>query len=114
MGGNPQPCWTRKHSDLRRSQTTPVTECPALRPRWCFGYLLKSLMDYLVNTLTFNAHVLENPAIRKSFDDLLMSSMLALPHNKMDQLYEDQYNIVAPAVVRRAEEYMQAHLNDLS
>ena len=31
----PQPCCTRKHPDLPSSQTTPLTTCPARRPRWC-------------------------------------------------------------------------------
>jgi transcriptional regulator GlxA family with amidase domain len=41
-----------------------------------------------------------------------MTAMLSLPHNKMDQLYEDRSSVVAPAVVCRAEEYMQAHLKE--
>jgi AraC-like DNA-binding protein len=39
-----------------------------------------------------------------------MTTMLSLPHNKMDQLYEDRSSMVAPAIVYRAEEYMRAHL----
>jgi AraC-like DNA-binding protein len=74
------------------------------------GAMLKGLMDYLVNIFAFNDSVAKIPAIRESFDDLLMTAMLFLPHNKMDQLYEDRSSIVAPAVVRRAEEYMRAHL----
>jgi hypothetical protein len=29
----------RKHLALPSSQATPLTACPALRPRWCFGHL---------------------------------------------------------------------------
>ena len=32
--GNPQPCYTRKHTDLPSFQATPVTECPALYPEF--------------------------------------------------------------------------------
>ena len=74
------------------------------------GAMLKRLMDYLVNIFAFNDSVMKIPAIRESFDDLLMTAMLSLPHNKMDQLYEDRSSLVAPAVVYRAEEYMRAHL----
>ncbi len=74
------------------------------------GVMLKGFMDYLVDVLTFNDSVVSNPAIRKSFDDSLMTAMLSLPHNKLDQLYEDQSGMVAPAIVCRAEEYMRAHL----
>lgn len=75
------------------------------------GAMLKGLMDYLVDLFACNDSVMKTPAIRKSFDDLLMTAMLSLPHNKMDQLYEDRSSVVAPAVVYRAEEYMRAHLN---
>lgn len=74
------------------------------------GAMLKGLMEYLVDIFTFNESVMKNPAMRGSFDDLLMTAMLSLPHNKRNQLYEDKRNVIAPAVVRRAEEYMQAHL----
>lgn len=74
------------------------------------GAMLKGLMDYLVNLFASQDAVMENPAIRESFDDLLMTAMLSLPHNKRDLLHEDRSGLVAPAVVRRAEEYMRAHL----
>ncbi|NIV13674.1 MAG: helix-turn-helix domain-containing protein [Aliifodinibius sp.] len=74
------------------------------------GAMLKGLMDYLVNLFAVNDSVLAIPAIRKSFDDLLMTALLTLPHNKVDHLYEDRTGMVAPAIVRRAEEYMRANL----
>ena len=74
------------------------------------GAMLKGLMDHLVNIFAHNDSVMKSPAVRKGFDDLLLTSMLSLPHNKMDQLYEDRSSPVAPAVVYRAEEYMRDHL----
>ena len=74
------------------------------------GAMMKGIMDYLVELLADNYSVIKIPAIRKSFDDLLMNSMLALPHNKLDQIDESHSNMVAPAIVYRAEEYMRAHL----
>ena len=74
------------------------------------GAMLKGLMDYLVNVFAFNDSAMKIPAMQESFDDLLMTTMLSLPHNKIDKFYEDRSSSVAPAVVRRAEEYMQAHL----
>ena len=73
------------------------------------GAVLKGLMDHLVNIFALNDSVMKNPAIRESFDELLMTALLSLPHNKMDQLYEDRSSFVAPAIVRRAEDYMQAN-----
>lgn len=86
---------------LMFDRTVSVVEGP--------GAMLKGLMDYLVNLFAHNDSVMKIPAIRESFDDLLMTAMLSLPHNKMDQLSEDRSSSVAPAVVYRAEEYMRAH-----
>ncbi len=76
------------------------------------GAMLKGLMEYLVLNLAINDSVMKVSAIRKSFDELLINAMLALPHNKMDKLHEDRSSVVAPAVVCRAEEYMRAHLKN--
>ena len=76
------------------------------------GAMLKGLMEYLVSNLAINNSVMKVPAIRKSFDELLINAMLALPHNKVDLLHEDRSSVVAPAVVYRAEEYMRAHLKN--
>jgi AraC-like DNA-binding protein len=74
------------------------------------GAMLKGLMEYLVSNLAINDSAMKVPVIRKSFDELLMNAMLALPHNKVDRLHEDRSSAVAPAVVCRAEEYIRAHL----
>jgi AraC-like DNA-binding protein len=74
------------------------------------GAMLKGLMNYLVNLFEFNDTVMKNPAIRDSFDEVLMTALLSLPHNKMNQLSEDRSSFIAPAVVCRAEEYMRANL----
>ncbi len=76
------------------------------------GAMLKGLMEYLVLNLAINDSVMKVSAIRKSFDELLINAMLALPHNKVDKLHEDRSSVVAPAVVCRAEEYMRAHLKN--
>jgi hypothetical protein len=39
-------------------------------------------MDYLVHLLAVNNTVMKIPALRKGFDDLLMTAMRALPHDK--------------------------------
>ena len=36
-GAHDRILYTRKHLDLPSSQVTPMTACPALRPRWCPG-----------------------------------------------------------------------------
>jgi AraC-like DNA-binding protein len=74
------------------------------------GALLKGVMGYLVELFSKNESVNQMPAIRRSIDNLLMTTLLSLPHNKMDRLHENNSNAVAPAVVYRAEEYMLANL----
>ena len=74
------------------------------------GAVLKGIMQHLVDIATFNAAAMNNAFILKGFDELMMTTMLSLPHNKTDQLYKDHSSMVAPAVVYRAEEYMRAHL----
>jgi AraC-like DNA-binding protein len=76
------------------------------------GALLKRLMDNLVSLLGSDEEALKMPIILKSYQDLLMSAMLALPHNKTALLNEDRVRTVAPAVVRQAEEYMRSHLEE--
>lgn len=75
------------------------------------GAVLKGLMNCLANLFTSNAEAVRKPIISKSYADLLMSTLLALPHNK-SSLLDQNHSVVAPAIVRRAEEYMQAHLHE--
>ena len=73
------------------------------------GVVLMGLMHHLVNAFTFSVPVMKIPSIRKSYDELLLTAMLSLPHNKIDLLYENRSITVAPAIVVRAEDYMRAH-----
>lgn len=74
------------------------------------GAMLKGLMNYLADELNYNGSMLKIPGLRKNFDHTLMTALLSLPHNKSDALYADHSKKIAPGLVRRAEEYMKAHL----
>ena len=54
----------------------------------------------------------KTPALLKSYDDMLLTALLSLPHNQREKLYKDRRYQVAPGLVRRAEEYMRAHLSE--
>ncbi len=76
------------------------------------GAMLNRMMNYLVYELEHNDQALKNPGLSKSYDHMLLTALLSLPHNKREYLYEDRQYQVAPGLVRRAEEYMRAHLKD--
>jgi transcriptional regulator GlxA family with amidase domain len=43
---------------------------------------------------------------------MLLTALLSLPHNQREKLLEDRRYQVSPGLVRRAEEYMQANLEE--
>jgi AraC-like DNA-binding protein len=75
------------------------------------GAMLKRMVKYVVNELDQNDQIMKNPGLLKSYDDMLLTAMLSLPHSQREKLYPDHRNPVAPGIVHRAEEYMRAYLN---
>jgi len=76
------------------------------------GAMVKRLLNYLVYELEHNDRVLKYPRLLKSYDHMLLTALLYLPHNQREKIYEDRRYQVAPGLVRRAEEYMRAHLKE--
>jgi len=76
------------------------------------GAMLNQMMNYLFYEFNHNTLLLKNRGLRKSYDDMLLTALLSLPHNQREKLLEDRRYQVSPGLVRRAEEYMQAHLED--
>jgi len=76
------------------------------------GAMFKRLLEYLTNELEYNDLVMRNPDLRRSYDEILLSALLALPHNQLEKLNKDRQYQITPGLVRRAEEYMKAHLNE--
>ncbi len=76
------------------------------------GAMLKRLLNHLVDELENNDVLVENPGLLKSYDEMLLTALLSLPHNQREKLYKDRRYKVAPGLVRRAEEYMRAQLNE--
>jgi AraC-like DNA-binding protein len=76
------------------------------------GAMLHHMMNYLFYEFNHNTLVLKNSVLRKSYDDMLLTALLSLPYNQREKLCENRRYQVAPGHVRRAEEYMQAHLEE--
>jgi AraC-like DNA-binding protein len=76
------------------------------------GAMLNRLVKYVVNELDQNDQIMKNPGLLKSYNDMLLTTMLSLPHSQREKLYPDHRNPVAPGIVHRAEEYMRAYLNE--
>ena len=76
------------------------------------GAMLNRMMNYLVYELEHNDQALKNHGLSKNYNDMLLTALLSLPHNQSDKLFKNYHNQVAPGLVRRAEEYMRAHLNE--
>jgi hypothetical protein len=71
------------------------------------GAMLKRMVKYVVNELDQNDQIVKNPGLLKSYDDMLLTALLSLPHNQREKLYPDHRNPVAPGIVHRTEEYMR-------
>jgi AraC-like DNA-binding protein len=76
------------------------------------GAILNRMINYVVDELSHSDLVLKNPGLLKNFDQMLLSAILSLHHNQRKQLYDARRNQVAPRLVRHAEEYMRAHLEE--
>jgi transcriptional regulator GlxA family with amidase domain len=70
------------------------------------------MMNYLVYELEHNERLMKNPSLLKSYDHMLLTALLSLPHNQREKINEDHRYQVAPGLVRRSEEYMRAHLKE--
>jgi AraC-like DNA-binding protein len=75
------------------------------------GATLKRMINYLFQELSESDQLLSNPALKSSINHTLLSAVLSLPHNLSKKL-NDERNQVAPACVRKAEEYMRAYFTE--
>lgn len=77
------------------------------------GAMLKRMINYLVYELDHNDQMVKTPGLLKTYDDMLMTALLSLPHNHREKLYAGRHKRTAPGFVHRAEEYMRAHLTEV-
>jgi AraC-like DNA-binding protein len=65
-------------------------------------------LRHVVSELETNDVLLKNRSLRVAMDDMLLGTLLSLPHTHSDQLFIDPGH-AAPNIVQRAEEYLEAH-----
>ena len=75
------------------------------------GATLKRMIKYLFQELNHSDHLLVNQALKRSIEHTLLSALLSLPHNLNGKL-NDERNHVAPACVRKTEEYMREYFTE--
>lgn len=76
------------------------------------GAQVRSLLYSLLDTFQQDSTVIENPLLRSGFDDMLLNTLLALPNNYSDELRGEPRRTVAPALVRRTEEFLEANVSE--
>ena len=76
------------------------------------GAMVDRLLNYIIHELNNDDLLLTNPGQLRGLNHMLLSAILSLPHNKLAQLNKNMDNSIAPAIVRRAEEYMVAHIDE--
>ncbi len=74
------------------------------------GRRLQRLIDFALEELSLNPSAVDNPIIRRQLDDLVLGGILSLP-GKHHRLIDRSNSSVGAAVVRRAEEFMEANVD---
>lgn len=72
------------------------------------GATAKRTLMHLVSVLETSDVLLQNRSLRVTIDDLLLGTLLSLPHSHTDQLVIEPGH-AASSIVNRAEEYLKAH-----
>lgn len=72
------------------------------------GALARQTLMHVASQLETNTTILTNDLLRTATDDLLLATLLSLPHSHAGELHND-FGDTAPGIVRRAEEFMEAH-----
>ena len=73
------------------------------------GAHAKSALFHVTSSLDADPCLLEHPLIASNFEDVLLGVLLSMPNNYTSELLQPAGKQSAPAVVTRAEEYMDAH-----
>ena len=75
------------------------------------GAQTRRVLEFILDSIAQDETVQNNSFLRASFDDLILSSLLALPNNHSEEFAADRPQ-VAPGLVRRAEEFLEGHATE--
>ncbi len=73
------------------------------------GRRFQRLVDFALEELMVNPSAVDHPIIRRQLEDAILGGILSLPGTHHRFLVEPSTSAVGSAVVRRAEEFMEAH-----
>lgn len=76
------------------------------------GVNFKETLKYIMDELGNNEFSSNIEKLHDVFDHMIMTKLFELPHNLRDQYYANRSSYDVPVIVKRAEEYMEAHLTD--
>jgi AraC-like DNA-binding protein len=76
------------------------------------GAQIRRLLAYLVDDSENTDTILNNRLLRTQLDDMLLGAILALPSNVSDVLHGGREVQAAPLLVRRAEQFLEAHATE--
>lgn len=73
------------------------------------GFILKQIMNNLISEISINENILKHPGIKKGYEELILGTLLALPHYHTSSLLFPRKNYISHTTVKRAEEFMRSH-----
>lgn len=76
------------------------------------GVMLARAVRYVSSEINHNSAYSHKQSLQANLENLLQSAILCLPNKHRHQLLEDRQYHVDPFLVRKAEEYMRAHLEE--
>lgn len=76
------------------------------------GALLARMVSYISSEIDHNSEYLRNSVLSRDFENMLQSAILCIHHKYRNQLFEERQYQYEPSFVRKAEEYMKAHLDE--
>ena len=75
------------------------------------GRRFQRLIDFALGELRDNPSAIENPIIRRQLDDAVLGGILSLPGKHHRFLMDRSSSSAGAAIVRRAEEFMEVHVD---
>lgn len=102
----------RLRAVLDRPLGEPLRFETSVARRHPYGRHLGHLADHLAGTADSAPEAFNAPLLRSSFNELVVNTLLAAPSNYSAELATESSPGTAPAIVRRAEEYLAASASE--
>jgi AraC-like DNA-binding protein len=99
----------RFQEETGRRPNKPIVFDPSIDITQGVGGEVKRLLHFVIEQGSRDGSALQYPLLRSGLDDMLLNALLSLPNNYSTQMETCLHPPVAPGLVRRAEEYLEAH-----